>query len=152
MLLAAFVSSLAFCVTRTCFPVADVSAPLYAKSHSHFLTFCFETSIGSVVSEAADVPLPLPSILQFEVFFYTCVLHRQQSLYCCQFVAAVDVQNLKKYVTEFLCFSTKLKEDPISVEVPKARTEKFPFWANFDSRDRFARNSLSLGQIELKPG
>ena len=38
------------------------------------------------------------------------------------------------------------------VAVQRARTEKLPFWANFDSRDRFARNSMSFVQIELKPG
>ena len=34
--------------------------------------------------------------------------------------------------------------------VPKARTEKLPFWADFDPRDRFPRSSLSSARIELK--
>ncbi|KAJ7264810.1 hypothetical protein C8J57DRAFT_1230575 [Mycena rebaudengoi] len=37
------------------------------------------------------------------------------------------------------------------IAVPKAQTEKFPFWADFDPRDQFAHNSLSFSQIELKP-
>ncbi|KAJ6521084.1 hypothetical protein DFH09DRAFT_1098025 [Mycena vulgaris] len=34
--------------------------------------------------------------------------------------------------------------------VPKARTEKLPFWADFDPRDRFPRSSLSSAPIELE--
>jgi hypothetical protein len=36
------------------------------------------------------------------------------------------------------------------IAVPKARTEKLPFWADFDLRDRFAHNSLGFARIELK--
>jgi hypothetical protein len=36
------------------------------------------------------------------------------------------------------------------IAVPKARIEKMPFWAFFDSRDRFAHISMSSAQIQLK--
>jgi hypothetical protein len=38
------------------------------------------------------------------------------------------------------------------IAVHKARTEKLPFWAIFEFRDRFAHISVSSAPIELKHG
>jgi hypothetical protein len=47
--------------------------------------------------------------------------------------------------------------DPSSVSsilqpmvLPKARTRKLPFWANFDFRDQFTYISMSFAQIEMR--